>query len=79
MPKEKSLKKHGIVHILKERCKDCGFCIWICPLKALQRSKEANEQGYHYPVWSGQCIGCRRCEEICPDLAIFIEDCETSN
>ena len=71
---KKKIKKQGIVQIIPERCKDCGFCIWICPNNALSRSEEANGNGYHYPILTGQCSGCRKCEQICPDFAIFIED-----
>jgi 2-oxoglutarate ferredoxin oxidoreductase subunit delta len=79
MTTKRKLKKRGIVHILKERCKECGFCIWLCPLKALKRSKETNRYRYHYPIWIGQCIACRKCEEICPDFAIFVEEVGDSN
>lgn len=39
-------------------------------------SEELTPRGYHPPVVKeGRlCMGCRTCELMCPDLAIFIEE-----
>lgn len=73
MTVKKKLKKPRVV-IIHDRCKDCGFCIWICPKNALERSEAPNGHGYHYPILTGDCSGCGKCEQICPDFAIFVKD-----
>lgn len=58
----------------KERCKGCGICISLCPLKVLIKSGEFSSQGYNLPspINEDKCNGCRICEYYCPDFAIFI-------
>ena len=53
-------------------CKGCGLCIAICPKKVL----ELNDQVKSVAVRPEDCIGCRQCENICPDLAITVKECE---
>ena len=66
----------GQLHIIKERCKGCGFCVEYCPKDVLQLSEEFNSKGYHPPevLKPGECVNCDLCEMLCPDFAIFIED-----
>ncbi|MBA3027235.1 MAG: 4Fe-4S binding protein [Proteobacteria bacterium] len=63
----------GIVYILEDRCKGCGYCIEYCPKKILEFSKEFNSKGYHYPApfVGDDCVNCHYCEIICPEFAIF--------
>jgi 2-oxoglutarate ferredoxin oxidoreductase subunit delta len=63
----------GEVHILKDRCKGCGFCIEFCPKEVLEQSEEFNTKGVHPPkVKEGAiCVHCSFCEAVCPDFAIF--------
>ena len=63
----------GIVQILEDRCKGCGFCIEYCPRGILEFSKKFNKKGYHPPVVKkpDDCINCHYCEIICPDFAIY--------
>ena len=64
---------HGIVHIIEERCKGCGYCIEYCPKDVLVLSARFNAKGYHPPEVKKptECVNCHYCEIICPDFAIF--------
>ncbi|NIQ04156.1 MAG: ferredoxin family protein [Candidatus Korarchaeota archaeon] len=69
----------GKVHVITERCKECGFCIEFCPQGVLKESDETNEKGYHPPELvedppSKTCIACGFCERICPEFAIWVEE-----
>jgi len=65
----------GIVHIIEERCKGCGYCIAYCPRKVLEQSKAFNSKGYHPPVIMNEdCLNCHYCQLVCPEFAIFSEE-----
>ena len=62
------------IHIIKDECKGCGFCIQFCPKKVLEESEEINARGVHPPkiVDEDKCIICSFCTSVCPDFAIFV-------
>jgi 2-oxoglutarate ferredoxin oxidoreductase subunit delta len=68
----KSIK--GKIHIDKDRCKGCGFCVEYCPKDVLELSEEFNIKGYHPPFVRDEdaCVYCQLCETICPEFAIFV-------
>jgi len=65
---------HGEIHIMKERCKGCGFCVEYCPRDVLELSEEFNLKGYHPPVIADDdaCVECHLCEMLCPEFAIYV-------
>ena len=67
-------EKKGKVHIDKDRCKGCRYCVEYCPKDVLKMSEEFNVKGYHPPYVKNEddCIYCQLCETICPEFAIFV-------
>jgi len=75
MNRDKQLAKSSVtVHINTERCKGCGLCVSICPQEALYLDEQINQSGFNPVRFSDQvgCTGCRRCQIMCPDLAIVV-------
>jgi 2-oxoglutarate ferredoxin oxidoreductase subunit delta len=66
--------KKGKIHIAKDMCKGCGFCVEYCPEDVLELSAEFNVKGYHPPhvKHEDKCLYCQLCETICPEFAIFV-------
>ncbi|NVM03677.1 MAG: ferredoxin family protein [Candidatus Helarchaeota archaeon] len=56
-------------------CKGCGFCIEVCPEHIFKESDNLNKKGYTQPeiVNPDSCIFCKKCELICPEMAISVE------
>ena len=63
----------GIVYIIEDRCKGCGYCIEFCPKQVLEFSTKFNAKGYHPPITVNpdDCVNCHYCEIICPEFAIY--------
>jgi 2-oxoglutarate ferredoxin oxidoreductase subunit delta len=74
LDKEKVKSARGEIHLLKDECKGCGYCIEFCPKKVLEESDEINARGVHPPkiVDESKCIVCGFCTAVCPDFAIFV-------
>jgi 2-oxoglutarate ferredoxin oxidoreductase subunit delta len=69
------MSKTKKIHIQKEYCKGCGYCIASCPKKILEKSDEMTAKGFYPPVVrdKDECTGCQLCEHSCPDFAIYIQ------
>jgi len=65
---------HGEIHIIKDRCKGCSFCVEYCPKDVLEMSEEFNVKGYHPPYVKNpdDCVECHLCEMLCPEFAIYV-------
>ena len=65
------------VSFRENRCKGCGHCINVCPLKIISLSKKLNMKGYWSTEISDElmtkCIGCASCAKMCPDSVITVE------
>jgi len=59
-----------------EQCKSCGLCIEICPKKVLSWDEEVLGHFGRATVKCDikNCIQCKMCEHICPDMAIRVKD-----
>lgn len=66
--------REGEVCVINERCKGCGFCIEFCPVDALEYSDKATEKGYTPPEMTEGCVLCGKCERICPEFAIYLDE-----
>jgi len=71
---EKVKRPKAEIHIIKNQCKGCGFCIQFCPKNVLEESEEITERGVHPPrvVDESECVLCGFCTAVCPDFAIFV-------
>lgn len=71
---DKVKQDKGIIHIIKDRCKGCAFCVEYCPKDVLEMSEEYNAKGYHPPYVKNpdDCVNCHLCEMLCPEFAIFV-------
>ena len=71
---EKAKPSRAEIHLLKDQCKGCGYCIEFCPRKVLEESEEINARGVHPPrvVDESKCVICSFCSAVCPDFAIFV-------
>lgn len=61
----------------EERCKGCGLCISVCPVKIIEFDEKLNIKGYHPAIVAeenmGKCLGCASCARMCPDVVITVE------
>ena len=64
------------VRMIPSSCKGCGICVHFCPAGVLEMSEQFTPKGYHPPKnkQGSTCTGCRTCELMCPDFAIFVEE-----
>jgi len=64
------------VRLIPSSCKGCGICVHFCPAGVLEMSGQFTPKGYHPPKkkQGATCTGCRTCELMCPDFAIFVEE-----
>lgn len=59
------------IELVSEWCKACGLCIAFCPRQVLAAEPVTGRVRAERPE---ECNGCRRCEMLCPDFAIAVEE-----
>ena len=70
------MKTKAKMTIDTEKCKGCGLCVSVCPLKIMEIKKSiTNKKGYHAARNIGieKCIACGNCAITCPDAVITLE------
>lgn len=50
--------------IKRDLCINCGECLLVCPVKAIEQDEERC-------YITDRCVGCGACKKICPTEAIF--------
>lgn len=70
------MSRKGRVSFNQDRCKGCGLCVSVCPVKILDfDTKAVNKRGY-IPAFvkePDKCIACVNCAIMCPDLVITVK------
>lgn len=64
----------GKIVVDVEACKNCMYCVQVCPKHLLTMSDGVNKRGYQYVVSTDQdaCTGCALCAKMCPDAVITV-------
>lgn len=72
-------KRRFKVEVESALCKECEYCIEVCPKEVFANSGRLNTSGYRYIIaaHSEDCNGCLKCFMICPDFAITVEEEKT--
>ncbi|MCP3923250.1 MAG: choline TMA-lyase-activating enzyme [Desulfobacterales bacterium] len=65
---ESQKKKHQVMY-KESQCVDCGACVSVCPT-GVHKLSPINEK--HEFVDGSECIGCRKCEEVCTAKALSV-------
>jgi 2-oxoglutarate ferredoxin oxidoreductase subunit alpha len=73
-----SKNKRFHIELDQDVCKgsDCLICVNACPKKVFSEGDRINPKGLRpsQVTNADACIGCRLCEDLCPDLAITITE-----
>ena len=70
------MARRGRVTFDQDRCKGCGLCISVCPVKILALDSERVNKAGYVPatvIDGGRCIACVNCAVMCPDGVITVE------
>jgi NAD-dependent dihydropyrimidine dehydrogenase PreA subunit len=59
------------VHVIGRDCDKCGFCIFECPVDAIEEGPEINR------IVPEKCVECGACVPACP-LAVIVERADPS-
>jgi Na+-translocating ferredoxin:NAD+ oxidoreductase RNF subunit RnfB len=75
---------NGLAHIIPEKCKGCGICVAECPKGIIKMVPVltgytvlcANHEkgGIAKKNCKVSCIGCMKCQKVCPNDAIMVKE-----
>lgn len=76
-----SPKIRSTITVDENLCKGCGYCVNECPKQILALLPAQSRIGFNtvHIVDPEKCIRCRKCEFICPEMAIFLSSQEESS
>lgn len=62
------------IEIDADICKGCGLCIPECSKNVIELGDKFNKFSWRYaiPARNNDCIGCKRCAIVCPEIAIKV-------
>ena len=65
---KRTSRKSGLVSYITRSCLHCADapCMEQCPMKVFERT----ENGFVVAFHKEKCIGCRKCESVCPNQVI---------
>ncbi len=57
-----------------QACKECGYCMAVCPKGVFEKGQEFNDKGFRAYLAKNpdSCVGCGKCFYACPDFAISL-------
>ena len=61
------------IEIDTSKCKSCYLCIDVCPKKLIKKSDTIGKTGeavVEFMDNKNECLACKQCAMVCPDLAI---------
>lgn len=63
-----------VLSFARDRCKECGLCVSVCPPGIIVYEEGYNALGYHPAtvLATDRCTGCAFCAKICPDTVIGV-------
>ena len=64
----------SLIKVNNSRCKSCYLCVNACPKQVLSIGEKIGKTGNFIVEINKEkendCIGCKSCAIVCPDLAI---------
>ena len=61
------------IEIDNTKCKSCYLCVDVCPKKLIKKSDIIGKTGecvVEFVDNDNECLACKQCAMVCPDIAI---------
>lgn len=77
------MNEYNMAEIVYDKCTGCGVCVEECPKNLIFLSSEhsvyvacnsSEKGGIQKQFCNTGCIGCKKCEKVCNDNAIHVEN-----
>ncbi len=78
------MREDHLPEVLEEKCSACGQCVLACPRNLLEliplskpmviACRSQDKGGVTKKICQVGCIACRRCEKVCPTVAISVNN-----